>query len=201
MTSAVTAPPRSLLFLLASTREGGNTELLARRAAEALPAGTPTHWLRLEDHLREPFRDLRHAPGGFPALSPGMRALSEQTMAADEVVFVVPVYWYSLPASAKLYLDHWSDWMRQPELRFRERMAGKVLSAITVNSGEHGEDWAAQPLLETLRLSAQYMKMHWRGALIGHGSRPGDVWQDAPALEAAKDWLLRPLADEARDAP
>jgi multimeric flavodoxin WrbA len=197
MTSTVTAPPRSLLFLLASTREEGNSELLARRAAEALPPGTHAHWLRLDAHVREPFHDLRHAPGGFPALSPEMRALCEQTLAADELVFVTPVYWYSLPASAKLYLDHWLGWMRQPELRFRERMAGKVLSAVTVNSGE---DWAGEPLIESLRLTAGYMGMRWRGALIGHGSRPGNVLEDAPALEAAKDWLLRPLASEARDA-
>jgi multimeric flavodoxin WrbA len=186
-----------LLFLLTSTREEGNSEQLARRAAEALPPGTQTDWLRLDAHMREPFHDLRHTPGGFPALTAELRTLCERTVAADELVFVTPVYWYSLPASGKLYLDHWLGWMRRPELRFRERMAGKVLSAITVNSGE---DWAAQPLLETLRLTAEYMGMRWRGALIGHGSRPGDVLRDAPALEAARDWLVRPLGDGARDA-
>jgi NAD(P)H-dependent FMN reductase len=197
MTSSIDTSTRSLLFLLTSARAEGNSEQLARRAAEALPPNTRTDWLRLDEHMREPFQDLRHTPQGFPALSPEMRALSERTVAADELVFVTPVYWYSLPASGKLYLDHWMAWMRRPELRFRERMKGKVLSAITVNAGE---DWAGQPLVESLRLTAEYMGMRWRGALIGHGARPGDVLGDAPALEAARDWLVRPLADGKRDA-
>jgi hypothetical protein len=31
--------------------------------------------------------------------------------------------------------------------------------------------------------------MKWRGALIGHGNRPGDVETDARAMEAARHFL------------
>jgi multimeric flavodoxin WrbA len=183
--------PRRVLFLLSSARENGNAEQLARRAAQALPAGTHVEWVRLDALQAEPFRDLRHVPGGYPEPGPVSRALAEQTLAADEVVLVAPVYWYSLPASAKLYLDHWSWWMRRPELRFKERMRGKVLSLITSHASEDA-DGVEQPLLLTLRMSADYLHMHWRGGLVGHGNSPGDVLRDAPALEAARDFLVRP---------
>ena len=45
MTSAPQAPTRNVLYLLASSREGGNSEQLARRAAEALPPNTRRDWL------------------------------------------------------------------------------------------------------------------------------------------------------------
>jgi hypothetical protein len=58
-----------------------------------------------------------------------------------------------------------------------------------------GPDESAQPLIESLRLTADYMQMGWRGALVGNGSAPGDVLEDSRALEAARDWLVRPLAE------
>ncbi|MBJ6761382.1 NAD(P)H-dependent oxidoreductase [Myxococcaceae bacterium JPH2] len=191
--SQPTESPRRVLFLLSSAREQGNAEQLARSAAKALPANTQVDWVRLDSLQREPFLDLRHTPGGYSAPGPIASALAESTLAADEIVFVAPVYWYSLPAPAKLYLDHWSWWMRRPELRFRERMAGKVLSLITAHSSEDDEG-AEQPSILTLKLSADYLGMRWRGALIGHGSKPGEVMQDAPALEAAGRFLVQPVS-------
>jgi len=57
------------LFLNASTREPGhigNTETLARRAAETLPAGTQQTWCKLADLELPPFVDLRHTAGTYP---------------------------------------------------------------------------------------------------------------------------------------
>lgn len=190
--STATSTPRSLLFLLASARVGGNAEQLARRAAEALPAGTGVDWLRLEEHLREPFRDLRHAPGGYSKPGPEMLAFIERVLAADELVFVAPIYWYALPSPAQHFLEHWSWWKRVPGLRFRERLEGKVLSLITAHSSDE-DDVVTQPAIQSLKWSADYTGMHWRGALVGHGSAPGQVLSDTRALEAARDFLLRPV--------
>lgn len=190
---------RNVLFLLSSAREGGNAEQLARHAARALPEGSVTEWLRLEEHLRQPFRDLRHAPGGYPKPGPELLALAERTLAADEVVIVSPVYWYNLSSTAQHYLEHWSWWLRIPELRFRERMRGKVLSLVTSHASDE-DDSVAEPALLSLRLSADYMGMHWRGALIGHANIPGQVLTDARALDAARDFLVRPVAVEPRAA-
>ncbi|MBU8896362.1 hypothetical protein DRW03_27590 [Corallococcus sp. H22C18031201] len=190
--SQSTESPRRVLFLLSSGRAQGNAEQLARHAAKSLPANTQADWVRLDSLQGEPFLDLRHTPAGYSAPGPIASALAEHTLAADELVFVAPVYWYSLPASAKLYLDHWSWWMRRPELRFRERMAGKVLSLITAHSSED-EEGVEQPSILTLKLSADYLDMRWRGALVGHGNHPGDVMKDAPALAAAERFLVQPV--------
>ena len=51
---------RRFLFVLGSARRDGNTELLARRAAAALPADVEQQWIRLIDHPLPDFTDLRH---------------------------------------------------------------------------------------------------------------------------------------------
>jgi multimeric flavodoxin WrbA len=186
--------PDRFLFLLGSTRAGGNTELLARRAAAALPPETETRWLRLADHPLEPFVDVRHQGGGYPVPTGNAALLLEATLWATDLVVAAPTYWYSLPAPVKLYLDHWSAWMRAPGVEFKARMMGNRLWAITVNSDDPGDSEGSEPLVRTLELTAQYMQMRWGGALVGHGSRPGEVERDAAALAAAQR-LFRPPPD------
>ncbi|MFJ7273324.1 flavodoxin family protein [Kitasatospora sp. NPDC098663] len=180
--------PRTFLFLDASSRAGGNSEQLARLAVEAsLPAGSEQRWLRLSEHPLPPFEDLRHVEGGrYPEPVGHERTLLDATLAATDLVFVAPLYWYSLPTSAKLYLDHWSSWLRQPGADFRARMRGGTIWGVTALATE---DDKAEPLIGTLRLTAEYMGMRWGGALLGNGTRPGDVLRDERALIAAKSFF------------
>jgi multimeric flavodoxin WrbA len=184
---------RSFLFLLASTRVGGNSEALARRAASALPSGVEQRWLRLIDHPLPPFADTRHSTGYAPPEG-NARLLCEATLAATDLVIVTPVYWYSVSWPAKLYLDHWSAWMRIPELAFRSTLEGRSLWGVLVDSDTEADAAAAAggsstPVVDTLRRTAEYMAMCWRGALIGHGNRPGEVESDAASLAAAERYF------------
>ena len=182
----MTSETRRFLFLVASARRSGNSETLARRAQAGLPEGTACEWIHLQDVPLPPFADRRHEPGAdgtFPQPSGNEALLLEATLLATDLVFVAPLYWYGLPASAKLYLDYWTAWMRVPGRDFRPRMAGKTAWAITALSDE--DPALAEPLLQTLRLSAGYLAMRWGGHLFGYGSRPGDVSTDAEALAAA----------------
>ena len=118
---------RRFLFVLSSARVGGNAEQLAREASLALPADVEQSWLRLSETPLQPFLDIRHDVGVYPAPEGHEATLADATLWCTDLVMVVPVYWYSLPASAKLYLDHWSGWMRVPGMEFKARMAGKRL--------------------------------------------------------------------------
>jgi multimeric flavodoxin WrbA len=185
----MTDTPRRFAFFIASAREEGNTEALARAAAAALPAGTEQRWLRLADLPLATFVDVRHASGVYPQPQGHEATLAEATLWATDIVIVSPIYWYSLTASAKHYLDWWSGWMRVPGLDFRERMAGKSLWGVTVTSDVDVDDEVSAPLIGTLRLTADYLKMQWRGMLLGHGNKPGDIAGDAAAFERAKGFL------------
>lgn len=175
---------RKFLFLLASTRVGGNAELLARRAAAALPEQADQCWLRLSEIPLESFVDTRHDGDGiYPEPSENAQVLLERTLAATDIVFVAPLYWYGVPTLAKNYLDHWSGWMRVPTRNFKAKMAGKNLWVISSYSG--GGKHLAEPLMGTFRFTGDYMKMHWAGSVLGEGNRPGDVLNHAASLADA----------------
>jgi NAD(P)H-dependent FMN reductase len=174
-------PAQRFLFLLSSTRRQGNSEQLAELAARHLPAAADQQWLALLDYPLPDFVDLRHG-ATYPAPMGNARRLLDATLQATDLVLVAPLYWYALPVPAKQYLDYWSAWMRSPDLAFRKQMRGKTFWAIVASGGTRAE---AQPLEDTLRLCAQYMDMAWGGFLFGNGSRPGNVLQDADALQDA----------------
>ncbi|MCX4747326.1 NAD(P)H-dependent oxidoreductase [Kitasatospora sp. NBC_01287] len=178
---------RSFLFLLASSRLDGNTETLARRAAEQLPAGTEQRWLRLSELPLAPFVDRRHdGDGGYPQPEGNERVLLEATLAATDLVIASPLYWYSVSADAKLYLDHWAGWMRVPGYDFRPRMAGKTIWSVTALATAAE---AADALVTTVRLSGEYLGMRWGGALLGSANRPGQIAEDDGALNRAKTFF------------
>lgn len=184
-------PSAHFLFIVTSTRESGhqgNTEWLARQAAAALPASATQTWLSLAAMTLPPFVDLRHTAGQYPAPTGDLARLLDATMAATDIVFVSPVYWYSIPAPLKTYIDHWSAWMRVPGLPFKEQMAKKTLRLITTS----GDRAKAQPMIDSVRLCAQFLAMGWGDTLWGKGGPPGAVQADAAAVAAAAGFLLRP---------
>jgi multimeric flavodoxin WrbA len=182
---------RNFLFLLSSTRRNGNAEILARHAALSLPADLGQRWLHHLDFPLPPFEDIRHTSGSgiYPTPVAIAKLLLDETLAATDLVFVAPVYWYALPAAAKLYLDHWSGWLRVPGLDFKARMADKRMWAITIVSDPDRN--TAEPLLASLRYTAAYMKMQWAGAVVGYGNRPGDVQNDEGNMTAAEQLFTR----------
>ena len=179
----------SILFLLASARTGGNAELLAREAAKQLQVNVEQQWIRLSEYPLDAFEDVRHEGERVYEMPTGnARTLLDATLAADQLVFAAPVYWYSLPAPAKLYLDHWSHWMRLPGLDFRKRMGGKRLSLATAMAGANPRE--AEPLITSLKLTANYLSMKWDGHVLAHANAAGDVLQQSEVMQAASNLLV-----------
>jgi multimeric flavodoxin WrbA len=179
---------RSFLFLLGSTRRDGNTELLARRAAEQLPTGVRQRWLHLSELPLPVFADHRHdCQGGYAAPEGHAATLLDATLEATDLVIASPLYWYAVSTPVKQYLDHWTGWLRVPGADFRARMAGRTLWGVTALADEDFS--AADPLVGTLSRTAEYMHMRFGGALLGYGSRPGDVLRDEEALRRAKTFF------------
>jgi multimeric flavodoxin WrbA len=176
---------RQFLFLTSSSRPEGNALLLARQAAKALD--TQPRWIDLTDPSLPPFRDLRpdHALPTGP-----LADLMQAMRAATDLVFVAPIYWYALPAPAKLLLDHWSGWLDAPETGFADWAKGKRVHLITSRADP---DPTVTHLPEAmLKRSVEWLGMHWAGALHGIGDAPGDILSDTSAMAAATRFLAAP---------
>ncbi|MER5259034.1 NAD(P)H-dependent oxidoreductase [Streptomyces sp. NPDC002855] len=185
---------RNFLFVLGSSRPDGNTEILARRAAEQLPSDVGQRWLNLADHPLPDFEDLRHDSDHVRPSGDSAAVLLDATVEATDIVIASPLYWYSVSATTKRYLDYWSGWLRTPGVDFKATMAGRNLWGVTALAHEEGV--VADPLVGTLRNSAAYLGMRFGGVLLGNGSKPGDVLKDERALTEAKTFFAQepPLA-------
>ncbi|KND31188.1 flavodoxin family protein [Streptomyces acidiscabies] len=177
---------RRFLFLLGSSRQGGNTELLARRAAEQLPEGVEQEWVRLVDRPLPDFADLRHDEGYAAPADPNARYLLDATLAATDLVIASPLYWYSVSGLTKRYLDHWSGWLRVPGVDFRGVMAGRTLWGVTAYASRAS---LADPLAGTLHHTAAFMRMRFGGVLLGNGTDREDVLKDGEAVARAKGFF------------
>ncbi|MEU8435212.1 NAD(P)H-dependent oxidoreductase [Streptomyces sp. NPDC029216] len=182
---------RSFLFLLASARPDGNTEQLARAAAEQLPSDTEQRWLDLAQLPLPNYVDARHADVPWPEQE-NEELLRQATLTATDIVIASPLYWYSLSSHAKRYFDYWSKWLSTPAPGFRTKMAGRTLWGVTAMA--HREEIVAEPLVLTLHHTAAYMGMRFGGVLLGNGTRPGQVLDDKRAAIRAKTFF-------AEDAP
>nr|WTB32934.1 NAD(P)H-dependent oxidoreductase [Streptomyces sp. NBC_00830] len=174
--------------MLGSSRTDGNTEELARLAAEQLPPETEQRWLNLNELTLPDFEDLRHdGEGRNPVPTGNAATLLDATLGATDLVLASPLYWYAMSTSTKRYLDHWSGWMRVPGLDFKKRMGGRTLWGVTALASPDRS--VAEPATGTLRTIASYMRMEWGGMLLRVGTRPGDVLGDTAALTRAKTFF------------
>ncbi|MER7106720.1 flavodoxin family protein [Streptomyces sp. NPDC000229] len=192
-TDTIPGTDRSFLFVLGSSRADGNTEILARAAAAQLPAAIPQRWVDLNELPLPDFQDGRHESLSW-APGESEEALRQATVGATDVVLVSPLYWYTLSAQTKRYLDYWSGWLTVPGSDFKERMAGRTLWGVTVMADR--DESVADGLVTTLNNSAAYLGMRFGGVLFGNGSRPGQVRNDERAMIRAKSFFQReaPLA-------
>ncbi|MEJ8640883.1 NAD(P)H-dependent oxidoreductase [Streptomyces sp. MS1.HAVA.3] len=177
---------RSFLFVLGSSRADGNAEMLARAAAEQLPADVPRRWVDLARLPLPDFQDVRHETGSRH-VDENEELLRQATLEATDIVIASPLYWYALSAHAKRYLDYWSGWLTVPGSDFKERMAGRTLWGVTAMAER--EEVVADGLVTSLNHTAAYMRMRFGGVLLGNGSRPGQVQDDDRAMVRAKTFF------------
>jgi hypothetical protein len=163
---------RSFLFVLGSSRQ---------------------RWVDLNRLPLPDFQDGRHETDDWPPVE-NEETLRQATWEATDIVLASPLYWYTLSAQTKRYLDYWSGWLTVPGSDFKKRMAGRTLWGVTVMADDN--ESVAGGLATTLDHTAAYLGMRFGGLLLGNGSRPGQVRQDERALVRAKTFFRRemPLA-------
>ena len=162
-------------YALAFAQEGANVVINDIRA-EAAQA--------VADEVRTAGGQAIANTGDITTLA-GAQSILDATLAATDLVFVSPVYWFSIPSPLKTYLDHWSAWLRIPGLEFKERMAGKSLWVISTS----GNREKAQPMFDSFQLCAEFLGMQWHEPLWGKGGSPDAILSDDAAMSAAVNYF------------
>jgi len=177
-----------IAVLYASSRKGGNSERLAKALVEGLDADS----IFLTDYRIEPIIDYRHTePGPYP--EDDYRKLLDRVLKQDLLIFATPIYWYGMPGRLKLFIDRWSQSLRENRKDFLERMAGKRAYVLAV--GDDDPHVKGRALIEQFRHIFDFVGIQFAGHVIGRGNRPGDIEQDTEALSAVREIRSRILAE------
>lgn len=113
-----------ITVLFGGSRPEGNTAQLTKYVLE----NVEHQWLDLTKYQLNPVRDVRHDNKNIETYSDDYEQLIQTVLDSDVVIFASPVYWYSVSASMKAFIDHWSESMVDPRYSdFKEVMSKKNL--------------------------------------------------------------------------
>lgn len=139
---------KQLLLIAASSRKEGNTLNVMGHMSKVLNA-------ELIDlsQFNISYYDYEHHNEGDDFLS-----LAEKMTEASCIVLGTPVYWYSMSAQMKTFIDRWSDLVTIRKDLGR-KLKGKQLVLLSCGSWEQPGEGFELPIKQT----AEYMSMQFGG--------------------------------------
>lgn len=170
------------LAMLGTSRADGNT----RRALDAVLGDRMVHVIDLAMLAITPF-DYAHENSDDAFLS-----LAERLVRADLLILATPVYWYSMSAQMKAFLDRWSDLVTVRKDLGRA-LAGRRLCVVVSSRSRDLPDGFSVPF----ELTARYFELQWEGCC--HVQFLGDGVPSPEALGVARSFGDRVLGRRTRE--
>jgi multimeric flavodoxin WrbA len=174
-----------ILIALGSPRAKGNSATLAAQlAAGAQAAGAQVETVFLQNLDIRPCNAcdacLRDAERGC-VIRDDMQALYPKLREADAIVIASPIYWFTLSAQTKLFMDRWYAFEGAEVNPLKGKRIGIVLAygdSDPFNSG-------AVNALRTLQDGFRYIGAHIAGMVYGSASKPGEIAANHRLMEKA----------------
>lgn len=154
---------KRIAIVYGSGRSNGDTARVCKEVAEEM--GAAVH--DVTDYVREPYA-YRQGADDFLIL---MQKLLDT---ADVIVLASPVYWYSVSAQMKGFIDRWTELLKEHKDLGRQ-MRGRGLALLSRSHDDDCPEEYAMPI----RRTADYMGMHWLGHLHCHDDGPSDEAKSA----------------------
>ncbi|MEN9406746.1 MAG: hypothetical protein RLZ12_1030 [Bacillota bacterium] len=184
----------NLLIINGSSRAGGNSEQLAEQLVAGLPA---VNRLVLRDMKITPIVDERHSAHGFKTVADDCEACIKQLMTHDVLVFVTPLYWYSMSGLMKNFIDRWSQFLRSTDYDFKGAMQGKKVYLVVTGGPKVRRQGGL--LVMQMQHICDFMGMEFIDYILGQGGKPGDIEADKHAVYQATELNQELLAGSTAD--
>ena len=168
--------------LLGSSRNDGNSRILA----DNLLKGTKHRMINLYEKKIDKVIDNRHSKENDKDLhQDDYSEVLKNVMDAHTVVFSTPLYWYSMSASLKLFIDRWTESLRdQHRDNFKSVMSKKEYIIIIV--GGDNPAVKSRPLVEQFKYIFEFMNITNYSFIVGEGVKPLDILEDRKTMEKVK---------------
>ena len=172
----------TIAVIYGGTRDKGNTEMLTEAAIKDIPVKK----IYLKDFKIEPIIDQRHAKSGFEEVNDDYNDIIDLILPHDILLFATPIYWYSMSGTMKLFVDRWSQTLKDAKYPdFKEKMSSKKAYVIAVGGDQ--PYLKGLPLIQQFKHIFDFMGMSFEGYILGNGNKPGEILEDKKAfLEASE---------------
>lgn len=180
---------KKVLILNGSPRKKGNTAFLISKAAEGIKESSRD--AQIEVVL---LNSLKIAPcracdgcrkeerkGKYCVVNDDMAPLYEKTLDADAIIFANPVYWFTMPAQTKLYMDRlYGLWLEKTNA-----LEGKTIAAMTVYGDADPYASGAVNFIHSIEDACKYCGARFAGVVYGTANDIGDAEKDPELTEKA----------------
>ena len=174
---------KKILGVMGSPRKNGNTDILVSKILEGSnEVGAETEMIYLKDlEIKECNGCHACWDGKECSKHDDMNDLFEKIMACDVIIFGSPVYWYSVTALMKAFIDRFV-YFNSP--KNREKIKGK--SAVLAVPFEEETLETARPLVLMFEKSLAYLEMELTEQILvpGVGDK-GAILEKKAILEEA----------------
>jgi len=174
---------KKILILKGSPREKGNSGTLAERLADgAREAGADVESVHLHSLEIRPCDACNECAGaGGCIIQDDMQGLYPKVAAADAIVFACPVYWFTVSAQLKLFVDRLYAFQSSSWKEFAGKKAAVILTYGDTDLYTSGGINA----IHTFETMFRFLKMEIAGMVYGTAMDVGDAGKQPELMEQA----------------
>lgn len=177
-----------VLGVMGSPRVRGNSDILLSQAlAAAKEAGAKVGKIILDRKQISGCKDCKKCnKTGICVITDDMTEIKEKILEAHVIIHSVPVYFWSMTAQMKAYLDRWcvffdADW--NWHRIYYPQMHGKRIGLITVCGDP--DVHTADPIVHSFKSTAEMTGMRWLGVVMASAAEKGEIANNEAALREA----------------
>jgi multimeric flavodoxin WrbA len=176
---------KKAIILNGSPRKKGNSAILSRRTAEGLlSVGAKVETFFLHNMNIKPCtacEKCRDNPDKFCVIDDDMQILYPKILQADALVIAGPVYWFSICAQTKLFLDRCYAFGSSEG----SQLANKRIGIILTYGGNDAFDSGAVNALRTFQDMFNYVNAEIVGMVHGPAFEAGEIRQNEKLMHKA----------------
>ena len=177
-----------VLGIMGSPRVGGNSDILLDEALKgAKETGAEVEKIILDKKKIAVCKDCKKCnETGICVIKDDMHEIQKKILAADAIIHSVPVYFWSMTAQMKAYLDRWCAFFDEQwrwQKNYYPQMKGKRIGLITVCGDPNVH--TADPIVHSFKSTAEMTKLNWLGVVMASAADKGDILKDETAKKHA----------------
>jgi multimeric flavodoxin WrbA len=178
-----------VIIVKGSPRENGNSAVLADQvAAGAKAAGAQVESFYLHGMSIQPCDACDFCQGAAEidcVIHDDMQILYPKVREADALVYASPIYWFTISAQMKLFMDRCYALGGGTDYANEHALAGKRIGIVLTYGGDDPFDSGAVNAIRTFQDVFNYIPAEIVGMVYGYGSEAGEVMNNRVLMDQA----------------